>query len=158
MQVKLCYFNQHWNIYLYTTDDSKYGEYDLWSNNPSIKTINADHGEYRLRQYLHPAGIPVFSYGLFAHDPKQRPGHGGEWSSNTNTINRVFSTTLLEAALDSIAVAFPITWLKDLLGDQVTWDTHDIYGHWITHVKGIAKPTYCQWVELKPQISIPIPA
>lgn len=148
MEIRLCYFNQHWNIYLYTTTHEEYGAYDTWINNCEEKTIQVDTGEYRLRKYSHPA-IPIHSFGFMYDEAhaNQRPGHRGEWSSNSTAINRMFNTTLLEVAVDQISVAVPIEWLKELLGDRVIWETHDIYGHIITHVVGHPNK-YESWVTL----------
>lgn len=155
MQIRLCYFNEHWNIYLYSTDHTKYGEYNLWSDNVHEITKRIENGEFRLRDYIHPQGIPVYTFGLMLDNPKERPGHGGEWSSNSRSILMIFNINLLEVALDGIAVAVPIQWIKDVLGDQVIWEDDDIYGYKITHVKGHSND-YMKWVELKPQIALPV--
>jgi hypothetical protein len=148
MQVKLCYFNQHWNIYLYTGTNK--GFYDApWINiKPTEQVIvRGDEGEYRLRTYSHP-DIPVLcSFGFWYYDEKRRPGHGGEWSSNSRVINEVFGTDLYEVALDQISMAVSLKWLKEVLGDKVVWEPDDIWGSIITHVKG-EKNEHDKWVTI----------
>lgn len=142
MQVKLCYYNQHWNIYLYTTEG-----YTKWLENYDQSTIKIDSGEFNLRVYNHPE-IPIHSFGFMASNPKERPGHGGEWSSNSGQINKVFGTNLYEVAVDQISVAVPMDWLKTILGARVTWEPNSIWGEWIVNVKGEAN-AQDKWVELK---------
>src|SRR5262245_29048425 len=144
MKIKLCYFNQHWNVYFYTE-----GGCGSWLDNPETQTKqDGDRGEYRLRKYNHPE-IPIYSFELWLNDASHRPGHGGEWSSNSMSINRAFGTNLLEVAVDQISVAVPVLWLKAVLGTQVTWKPDDIYGWKITGVKG-AENEYDKWTELQP--------
>lgn len=150
MQIKLCWFNQHWNVYLYTI-----GGYDSWNvkNTKIIRDERPEHaGEYRLREY-DCVEIPIFSFGFMADDKHHRPGHGGEWSSNSSNINKIFGTNIIEVAVDQVSVAVPIEWLKELLGDNVEW------GHtWsqdyleILKVKNHPNPKYTQWIELTPKL------
>jgi hypothetical protein len=42
-------------------------------------------------------GVNFYSFGLNAFDNK--PGHGGEWSSNSGYINEVFGTDIIECAV-----------------------------------------------------------
>jgi len=150
MKIKLCWFNQHWNVYLYS-DDS------LWIGNRTEKIIRDEtpghEGEYRLREYKH-AEIPIFTFGFFADDAKQRPGHGGEWSSNSPVINRVFGTTLREIAVDQMSVAVPIEWLKELLGDNVEWGASMWSPNYleIKSAKDYPNPEYDQWIEIIPKL------
>lgn len=146
MQIKLCYFNQHWNIYFYTE-----GGYDSWMNDPEQKVITDETGEYRLRTYQHPV-IPIYSFGYMYNEENKsrRPGHQGEWSSNSTAINPVFGVNLYEVGVDNISVAVPMDWLKAVLGDQVVWEKHPIYREWIKEVKGV-NPDYMKWAEVSPQ-------
>lgn len=141
MQIKLCYFNQHWNIYLYTK-----GGYDSWINDVETTTITDNRGEYRLRKY-NQGTIPLYAFGFMAKEPKERPGHGGEWSSNSTQINKVFGTDLYEVAVDQISAAVPLEWLKEQLGDRVVWSSDPIYREFITEIKG-EENQYHKWVEL----------
>ena len=141
MKVKLCYYNQHWNIYLYSEDQNL-----KWWENRTLKTVQDNRGEFRLREHKHPE-IPVFTFGFMCNNPKERPGHGGEWSSNSTAINKVFGTDLIEIALDQLACSVSIKWIKELLGDKVKWSTDSIYGHMITEVIG-HENTYHAWREI----------
>jgi hypothetical protein len=145
MEAKLCYFNQHWNIYLYTGNG-----YESWCHDETLETKRSEeknhHGEYRLRKYEHPE-IPIYSFGFFADDESRRPGHGGEWSSNAKHINTIFGTELIEVALDQISVAVPLPWLKELLGDNVVWTGGDnICVNEIISVPTHPNPKYCEWI------------
>lgn len=154
MQIKLCWFNQRWNIYLYTNNQEGdyYKDSNTWSNNPLqtvIRDENPEHsGEYRLRTYEHPQNIPVYGFGFFADDPKKRPGHGREWSSNSTTINQVFNTNLTEVALDNISIAVPRDWLEKVMGDKVIWTPCRYYGKSITEVPSCPNPKWDQWIEI----------
>jgi hypothetical protein len=124
--------------------------YNDWCKNPELTTARRDEGthtgEYRLRKYEHPE-IPVYDFGFWTDEPKLRPGHGGEWSSNSEAINKVFGTNLLEIALDQLSVAAPIDWIKEKIGDAVVWEEADIWGHIITEVKGVEKSD-SKWIEI----------
>lgn len=151
MQIKLCYFNQRWNVYLYTTQQGDHGKWKEWLHNEHTQTKprydqkGNIEGEYRLRDYQHPEGFPIYSFGFMYNDAnsKHRPEHGGEWSSNSEAINKEFGIDLIEIAFDQISVAVPFDWLKKLLGDQVIWK-----GREIIEIKGYSNK-YHQWVELK---------
>ena len=146
MILKLCYFNNHWNIYFYSSDANK----DSWIGNSELTTKDDEKGQYRLRQHLHPE-IPVYSFGFMANNPKYRPGHGGEWSSNSRQILNIFGEDLLEIALDQISCAAPISWLKQVMGDKVIWKEHHIYGHIITDVVGEKSEMY-KWITIPLEI------
>jgi hypothetical protein len=141
MQIKLCYFNQHWNVYLYTEEG-----YEGWIRKMHQAVIPNEEGEYRLRKY-DCSEAPIFSFGYMYNEENahKRPGHGGEWSSNSMTINKVFGTNLIEVAIDQMSVAVPLDWLKKLLGKKVIWGKSHGWPD-ITHIKGIANE-YEKWVE-----------
>lgn len=151
MRIRLCYFNQHWNIYLYTKHGAK-----SWINfEPTLQTKRRegkDSGEYRLRSYAC-LEAPIYSFGFFCDDPKKRPGHGGEWSSNHTSINQVFGVNLYEIAIDQMSVAVPLEWLKQLLGDRVKWQPDEIWGEWIKSVEG-GNNNYYEWVELPELLAV----
>lgn len=139
MKIKLVYFNEIWNVYLYTDNRN-------WMfQTPELLTIKDEieghEGEYRVRKYAHPE-IPIHTFGWMADNPKQRPGHGGEWSSNSITINKIFKTNLIEIAVDQLSCSVPITWLKELLGNKVQWETCPYYyGEKIVSVDGFKNKT-----------------
>lgn len=149
MQIQLSYYNQHWNIYIYSKTKETVGAYNEWlgkhtTETKPLKEGDKEIGEVRLRTYTHP-NIPLYSYGLMLNEPKQRPGHGGEWSSNSRTINQFFGTNLIEAAVDGIAMAVPVDWIKEILGDKVKWETHDIFGWIITDIEGQTEKSDWKW-------------
>ncbi len=143
MQVKLCYFNEHWNIYLYSEH-----EHTGWLNSTfTVQTVPTENeGEYRLRTYTHPEIPLLCSFGFMYNEANKddRPGHGGEWSSNSMAINKIFGTDLYEVGLDGIGVAISVKWFKHLLGDKLQWQDDDIYGCIITDVKGVENK-YMAW-------------
>lgn len=147
MQAKLCYYNEHWNIYLYSKTQEDSSQWKEWIKTEKQITKPTDGGEFRLRTYSHPE-IPIHTFGIFYNDSKKRPGHDGEWSSRAEVINEEFGVDLLDISVDQIAVAVPVEWIKKLLGDNVTWQEADTYGHIITHVKG-EENIYHKWVEIK---------
>jgi|688.fasta_scaffold17891_19 hypothetical protein len=146
MQIKFCYFNQHWNIYLYSGDGNN-SLNPKWLDNKETITKDEDGGIYRLTKYEHPEGIPVHTFGFLTHNVKHRPGHGGEWSSNSTAVNKVFNVDIYEIALDQISVAVPMVWLKELLGDKVVWEPDTVYGEWISEIKEYENEQH-KWVTL----------
>lgn len=137
MTIKLCYFNEHWNIYMYSKPEYR----DEWVKNIIDTTVipfseGLESGEYRLRQYSHPEIPCLYSFGIWYYEPKRRPGHGGEWSSRSEVVNPVFGKDLYEVALDQRSIAVSLKWLKEQLGDGVIWSPYPIWGEVITSVVG----------------------
>jgi hypothetical protein len=66
------------------------------------KTVKAHGGTFRLTSYTDEEGNEYFSFGYMVDDVKQRPGHGGEWSSNSKAINEVFGIDLIECAIKEL--------------------------------------------------------
>lgn len=108
---RICWYNQRWNVYL-----SSEGGYDAWSIIEILHKRN-DDGEYRLTSY-NVEGLTIYTFGWFADDAKSRPGHGGEWSSNSTNINEVFGVNLTEIGVDGIAASIDVDVLKSLLGEE----------------------------------------
>lgn len=103
-------FNQHGNLYLYGPDKKFSME----------QKVSNDHGTFRLTTYL--AGdLEIFTFGFYASDPKERPGHGGEWSSNSHAIRQVFGEDLKEIAYNGLACAIRIEDAKELAPQGVTY-------------------------------------
>jgi hypothetical protein len=69
----------------------------------TVKTIIDGHRTWRLSKHVTVEGITFHSFGIT--DPINPPGHGGEWSSNTDAINMMFDTNLVECCVDSWACA-----------------------------------------------------
>lgn len=141
MRIKLCYINQHWYVYL----ESEGG--DSWMKDPITTSVPDAYGTYHLRKYIHPQGIPLFSYGYLADELDKRPGHKGEWSSNYKTINGIFDVNLWGIAFNQMSVAVPFEWIEELLGDRVEWIDDNVYIKKICSIKGHENIPH-KWVEL----------
>lgn len=139
MQIKMCYINQHWYVYLYVNDVF---------NAHEVKTVRNDRGVYRLSKFSHDEIPEAYNFGFMADNPQERPGHGGEWSSNSNAINQAFGTNIWEIAVNNVSISVPFDWLVKLLGDDVDWQDDDIYIKWIKNVKGIENKDH-RWIILK---------
>lgn len=142
MQIKLCYINQHWYVYIYVSDNE--------AKEVETKTTrhdNNDRGIYRLTKYTHPEVPEFYSFGFMADNPKERPGHGGEWSSNEGNINKVFGVNIWGVAINQMSLSVPFEWLVKLLGEDVDWQDDDIYTKKIVNVKGIENKDH-RWVIL----------
>ena len=63
-------------------------------------------GDFRLTTY-EAEGMKFYSFGLMVKDIGQRPLHGGEWSSNEGSINRVFGLNLTGAPVKNLAGKYP---------------------------------------------------
>lgn len=109
MKIKLCWFNQHWNVYLYSPKGDRSWEII------EVTHKDQDGGMYRLTKY-NVDGETIYTFGLLTHDLKARPGHGGEWSSNPQNINRVFGLNLIHIGMDNVAASIDLDRLKYMLG------------------------------------------
>ena len=98
---KLCYFNQTFNLYLYKAQGVDWIKRD---EQLIEDTFSCGKGVLRLTSYYFD-GHTFYSYGLYYNDRNQRPGHGGEWSSNSMFINERFNTDMFECSLNGIACA-----------------------------------------------------
>jgi hypothetical protein len=137
MLIKAEYYNSHWNIFIHSKSNRSMSVFKDWIEKETEQVIPYDdEGEFRLRTYSHPEIPCLHSFGLYLFDAKQRPGHGGEWSSRTQIINHIFDVNLMECAVDGIAMAVDRQWLKDLLGDNAKWAHNDSYGEYIVEIKG----------------------
>lgn len=58
-------------------------------------------GHFFLRTYVDEQGNKFFTFGYWNDDPKQRPGHGGYWSSNAESIKHHFGIDLIECVVKS---------------------------------------------------------
>jgi hypothetical protein len=138
MQIKLCYINQHWNIYLYIDGQFQEGE---------TKTSRNEKGVYRLTKYSHPEIPEAYSFGFMADNPRERPGHGGEWSSNESTIGDVFDINIWGIAVNHVHLGVPFEWIVKLLGNDCDWQDDDVYTKWVKNVKGIENKDH-RWIVL----------
>jgi len=142
MELRLCYFNGYWNPYFYTKD----GNYKFETEHEEYKDVSG--GKMRLTKYKHDEIPCLYSFGLTIDDPKHKPGHGGEWSSNSYEVNKLFNTDLKEVVVNQMSVAVSLEWLKELLKDKVEWGT--IVNGQFPVIKEIIgeKPEYYKWVTI----------
>lgn len=139
---KLCWYNQRWNVYLKSE-----GGYSKWGAPIETKTIEDNGGVYRLTKY-NVEGLDIFTYGYLTKDLKQRPGHGGEWSSSCQQINSVFNTNLTEIGLDQIACSIDIDVLRGLLGPEYVINEAR-FGMDVLSADGTKFYDHMTWRELK---------
>ena len=139
MKIKLCWFNQRWNVYLESE-----GGYNKWETKEVLHK-DQDGGMYRLTTY-NVEGYDIYTFGLLTHDIRRRPGHGGEWSSNAQNINEVFGVNLTEIGMDRIAASIDIDVLRVLLGPEYKVVPYSC-GHEVLSADD-STHEYMQWVTL----------
>jgi len=111
IQKKLYWYNEQWNVYLTSTEG-----HEGWKE-IRINNITKDGGIYRLSEYA-VEDLKIYSFGFLTHNRDQRPGHGGEWSSNCQRINQVFDVNITEIGMDGMSAAIDIFTLSSLLGGE----------------------------------------
>jgi hypothetical protein len=89
IDIKHDYIGSNWNEY--------------FVENFTKQMPNGD--EVRLRFYRDGA-FRWYTFGIMSKNPNNRPGHGGEWSSNAKFINEVFGIKLVDGVLNSYTCAF----------------------------------------------------
>lgn len=146
MQIKACYYNQHWNIYLFVKDEEKWWEKSTATVKPA--PIENGEGEIRLRKHTHTEIPCLYTFGIYYNERGKRPGHGGEWSSNPKFINSTFGLDLMDTSINNISCAVSRKWLKEQIGDDVKWEKDDIYEEYITEIKNVENKPH-KWITLK---------
>lgn len=114
MKLKTCYFNQAFNVYIETGTDSSSRDWVMVEE----KKIPVQNGVLRLTKY-HYNDLEFYTFGYWCNNPKERPRHGGEWSSNPDSIRQHFGIELLNVGLDSISVAMTYEQLFKLFNPDV---------------------------------------
>jgi hypothetical protein len=71
------------------------------------KFVEKPEQRFRLTTFVDELGNKFYDYGLWYKDASQRPGHGGEWSSNPTTINRIFGVHIMECAVKDLTGTHP---------------------------------------------------
>lgn len=89
MEIKIYWFNQWCNFYLKSLGWKRIDE----------RKIKVSDGVYRLTYYRTIEGVMVYTYGFMENDKGKRPGHGGEWSSRPEQINKIFNKKIMDVAL-----------------------------------------------------------
>ena len=69
------------------------------------KKSRDENGEFFLKKYKHPSDLIFYTFGYMADDERERPGHGGYWSSNCTTINKIFDVDLIGVAISGFAAS-----------------------------------------------------
>jgi hypothetical protein len=105
MKLKIDFFNGHENFRLENLN---------LTGEVAIKTLRDEDrgGTWRLTTHYTDGGVNVYSFGFLTDDLNERPGHGGEWSSRCEIINKVFDENLTECAINSWAASVDV---QDLL-------------------------------------------
>jgi len=112
IKINFKYFNDKFNLYFEGEDIPQ---------KENERFIFEENGRYRLTKWAN-RRMPIYSFGYLTDCMESRPGHRGEWSSNSSQINKKFNTDLIEIAYNGWSCATSKTWLKELLGNKVEWD------------------------------------
>lgn len=98
--------------------------------------IEEPQGKFRLTTYVSDEGIKLYTFGYTVYDPKQKPGHGGEWSSNSTCINEKFGVKIAGCAVKCLSddcpnvlfsMACDIEWIKSIKPDCLVWEPRSVY-------------------------------
>lgn len=98
--------------------------------------VEGPEGNFRLTTYLSDKGIKLYTFGYNVFDPKAKPDHGGEWSSNSTCINEKFGVKIAECAVKCMtgncpgslmAMACDIEWIKSIKPDCLVWEPRSVY-------------------------------
>lgn len=65
------------------------------------------YADVHLKTYYDENEKTYYSYGLLTRGTKDKPGHKGYWSSNTETINRLFGTSIVHCAVKEEQGEYP---------------------------------------------------
>ena len=89
-------------------------------------------GIYRATAYADQEGNIFYGYGFMADDPTQRPGHGGEWSSNPTRIRQMLGLDLKDCIVklhpDSCSYALAMKRSDIVLPPHLIWEEVDCFG------------------------------
>ncbi len=137
--VKTCYFNETFNVYLYT---------DRTEQPVKVKeTIrNLSEGRFRLTEYTK-CGLTYYTFGLLTHDERKRPGHKGEWSSNEHTVKELFDLDLIGVGLDGLAVSIKHDDLLNLVNLDVYYINKEERYLCGLSSDAIEQPEYMGWYD-----------
>lgn len=120
--------NSHFEPFI-TTDKIEKIDKQVVHINEKNELCEADseklYAEIRLTSYKDGDDNLYYSFGLLTKDPIHRPGHGGEWSSNSLAINNFFQKDLRECAVrtekDQVWCAMAIARNDIDLPDNLEW-------------------------------------
>lgn len=134
-RLKLMYINGHWNPYL-TVNEPKEKVYPAEMNN----TIKLDDGQF----VYSVSELGFYSFGYWANQEKDRPGHGGLWSSNSGTLTSIIGEETIEIGLKLeekgayLRMATSVDALKRILPLEYNIENHplsDGMSYWKIHHK-----------------------
>lgn len=139
MRGKLCYFNQTFNVYLYSISE----RYEDWKTVKETKLrIQNDSATFRLTEY-EVEGFTFYSFGILCDKMEDRPGHKGEWSSNQTMVKELFGLELLPIGLDGIGVSMSYENISKVINPDVFQRGCDSLGLSSETVN----PVYGQWYD-----------
>lgn len=105
VMIEAAYYNGQWNINLKSED--------IAIEKTNEQEQRDERGSYRLSYYDN----GIYSYGYTVDNDADKPGHGGEWSSNTARIGHVFGIDLIAIGVNGFAKAINVNTLKSWLPD-----------------------------------------
>ncbi|WP_211746369.1 hypothetical protein [Paenibacillus sp. Marseille-Q4541] len=113
--LKLIYFNQQWNPY-FLLDEPKEKVYPGKLDN----TFKFGDGDF-LYSF---SELGLCDFGFRAHKEKDKPGHGGLWSSNSGTLTFVLKKSMKEVSVKTteevgfVRLAISVETLKNILPSE----------------------------------------
>ncbi len=116
IKMRACWYNQQWNIHL---------EGVPFIKEPEVTYRTNAKGQFRLTHYGH----DIYSFGYTTFDTDERPGHGGEWSSNSMAINKEYNIQLTEIGVDGFAMAIKTDILKSILPKSMKLEMSSLFYH-----------------------------
>lgn len=142
MEARTCYFNEVFNLYLF---DENFNP-DNWIKTELQYYELEGYGRMRLTKYAC-NDLEFYTFGLFADDPKKRPGHGGEWSSNPMTVKYCFGIDLVNLSLNGFSVHMEYSQIFKLFNPEVYEKEQDL--RYVTGLlaPSIKEPIYQGWYD-----------
>jgi len=151
MKTTLCYFNQKYNLYL--NDDNivlnslDSTEFTARISNKADFGDKMKHGILRLTIYQYKS-LFFYSFGIFYDEEQDRPGHNGEWSSNSDYIYLMTGIRLFETSLNRFSVAIPQDKVLDLINDDIFYlEMNGDHGGCSIQSKRIKEPKNMEWFD-----------
>jgi len=105
----------------------KVEEHLKYTNNVDVDGLEPGTDKiWRLTTYKLPGTtLLLCSYGVMMTDPKNRPGHGGEWSSRCEIINQIYGVNLIECVVkptkERVGLAMAISRTLVELPNDLKW-------------------------------------
>jgi hypothetical protein len=139
MKGKLCYFNQTFNVYLYSISE----RCEDWKTVKETKLrIHNDSATFRLTEY-DVEGFTFYTFGILCDKMEDRPNHKGEWSSNDSMVKELFGLELLPIGLDGISASMSYDNIAKVINPDVFQRGCSSLGL----SSEIVNPVYGQWYD-----------